>query len=472
MGKFAKIPVLALLLLLLLILGCQMKPQQLRPALVHEGEVYVYLEPLPQEAQRLSFTLNGVYCVRADGALMPLKLRTARFDAVLASRQRLVAQGVLPAGQYKGLAFSVKDAHLRTEEGISSSLLVPARPVSAGLPFAVKEKDGLVISMTLRYGRAVKAGFSFSPAFDLKVPDKPVDALLGYVVNSGSNDITVFNKSAMEVTGVIATGAGPMGMVLDPKVKRGYVALSREDAIDVIDMTEGAVVGRIRLNAGDDPSQVALTPDGGTLFSVNTGSNTISVIDPVSFVERSRIKVGVQPVYMLLDPSGKRAYVFNYFSNTVSIIDLTSTGVVATVATDTAPIRGAFNRAGDRLYIINESSPYLTVFDPSGLSIIKRQFAGQGMRAIKVDTRTDLVYIGKMNTPLLEVYDPFTFIPVDYIKAGSDPAYMTIDNDENDLCVVDPVLESLIFINLASKKTVSMIDVGVGPYWVTLMGER
>ncbi len=430
------------------------------------------MEPLPLKAQRLSFTFNGVYCIRADGALIPLRLHMAGFDSVLAGRQRLVARGILPAGQYTGLALSVKDAHLRSEEGMQSSLLVPDKPVRRELPFTVRERGGVVISMTLRYGQAVRAGFNFTPAFDLKIPDKPVDALLGYVVNTGSNDITVFNKLAMEVTGVIVTGAGPMGMALDPNLKRGYVALSREDAIDVIDMTEGAVVGRIRLNTGDSPSQVALTPDGGALLSVNTGSNTVSVIDPVSFVERSRIKVGIQPVYIQLDPSGKRAYVFNYFSNTISIIDLTSGSVVATVPTDPAPIRGAFDRSGGKLYIINESTPYLTVLDTSSLAVIKRQFAGQGMRAIKVDTRSDLIYIGKMNTPLLEVYDPFTFIPVDYIKAGEDPAYMTIDNDENNLCVVDPVLRSLIFISLSSRKTVSMIDVGSGPYWVSLMGER
>ncbi|MDA8173665.1 MAG: hypothetical protein M0018_03630, partial [Nitrospiraceae bacterium] len=88
--------------------GCQVKPEQLRPALANEGEVYVYMEPFPRGAERLSFDLGGIYAVDADGVSIPLELRTARFTARRAGRQRLAAGGLLPPRRYAGLALKVK----------------------------------------------------------------------------------------------------------------------------------------------------------------------------------------------------------------------------------------------------------------------------------------------------------------------------------------------------------------------------
>ena len=452
--------------------GCQARAEQLRPALAEDGEIYFYMEPFPPGADRLSFSLEGIYAVAGDGTLVPLGLRMARFSFKFDSRQRLAAWGVLPPGRYKGLAFKVRNASLERAEGGKADLLVPGKPVREDFPFSVEQKQAAVIAADLVSDNAVKAGFSFTPAFDMKIPVKPVDALLGYVVNYGSNDVTIFDKAAMEVTGVIPTGPGPVSMVLDRELKRGYISISGEDTIDVIDMVSGSIIRRIRLNPGDDPRELALTPDNKTLLCINSGSDTVSVIDPVSYIETSRIKVGTQPLTISLDRAGGRAYVFNYFSNTVSIIDIPSGTVVATVTTDLTPLRGEFSRNGDKFYVINEGSPYLTAIDPATLSIVKRQFAGMGMRAIKVDPHTDLIYIGKEGDPNIEVYNPFTLMPEDYIKGGRDVSFMAIDGDENNLCVTDPGENALLFINLASRETASKIDVGEDPVWVTMVGER
>ncbi len=468
-------PVVAFLATVILSLpaGCQFGPErQLTPALSTNGEVYVYMSPFSVDALGLSFSLNGVYAVMNDGLEFPLKLRMANFGAVPDARQRLVAWGVLPPGRYSGFAFKVKGASLRNADGSKADLLAPKKRVNAAFPFMVDGKKAVVISMKLDYEDAVKGGFSFAPAFSLKVPVKPVDALLGYAVNYGSNDITIFDKAAMKVTGVIPTGAGPVCMVLNRSLERGYVSLSREDAIDVIDMVSGAIIGRIRLDPGDAPTGLALTPDGKTLLSANSGSNTVSVIDPLNYVEVSRIKVGTQPTAIFLDRPGTKAWVLNYFSNTISIIDIASGDVAATLTTDLSPIRGAFSRNNEKFYLINEGSPYLTTIDTATLGTVQKQLTGMGMRAIKVDTNTDLIYIAKRGDPDIEVYNPFTLMPQDYIKEGGGPDYMTIDGDENNLCVADPVENALFFINLSSRKMISGIDVGIDPVWISMAGER
>jgi YVTN family beta-propeller protein len=173
-----------------------------------------------------------------------------------------------------------------------------------------------------------------------------------------------------------------------------------------------------------------------------------------------------------MDPQGRRAYVFNTPSNTISVIDVPSRALVTNISTDPSPLRGQFNRRGDRVYVINEIYSYLTVIDPFSLSVVRRASVSMGLSAIKVDINTDLIYLGRRRDPVVEVYNPSTFFPVNSIRADGGVTYITIDNEERKLHMVSPERNSLIISDLTSQKVVSELDVGEGPYWVTLMGER
>ena len=442
-----------------------------KPDLEEDGEVFLYVNPFPQEAERLRFNLIGVSALKGDGREFPLSIFLLEFKSVEMKRQRLMASGRLPPGRYIGLSFMVKEAHLRGEEG-EAALLVPVEPFMVDFPFSISRKEALLLSLEFKYKESIKRGFSFRPIFSIFKPDRPVSDLVGYVANYGSSNITVFDKKAMQVVGVIATGRGPRGMALDQISRKAYVALSGHDAVEVIDVAAGRVTNRVRLNTGDNPRELALTPDGSLLLTVNTGSDTVSVIDTVPFIEVDRIRVGDGPVSILMGRNGRRAYAFNTFSNSISVIDLATRSIAGIVSTEREPVRGQFNRSGDRLYVIHEGSSYMTVIDPFTLSALRRIFVGRGTGSIKIDTDTDLVYTGKRQDPTVEIFDPFSDIPVDSIRADGGITYMTIDGEENNLYLVIPGSRTIKVISLISKKTVYEIDVGEGPYWVTLMGER
>jgi YVTN family beta-propeller protein len=361
---------------------------------------------------------------------------------------------------------------LKGEDG-ETDLLVPDVPVRTDFPFTVIRKRAYVVSLTFHYGESTTKGFSFSPVFSAFIPSKPIIGLAGYVTNTGSNNISVFDKRLGQVVGVIATGKGPAGMALDQRLRRVYVALSGEDAVEVIDVAGGEIINRVRLSQGDRPQEMALTPDGKFLLTVNAGSNTVSFIDALSFFELGRINVGNGPHSILIDPNtGRRAYVFNTLSSTISVLDIPNRGMVTTLSTDPGPLRGQFNRRGDRLYVIHELSNYLTVINPASLSTLRRFQVRIGMNSIKVDNRTDLVFLGRKNDITVEVYDPLSFVPVDIIRAGGTIAYMTIDGEEGNLYLVNEDKKSLMVNNLVRKRIVFEMDVGEGPYWVTMMGER
>jgi hypothetical protein len=89
-----------------------------------------------------------------------------------------------------------------------------------------------------------------------------------------------------------------------------------------------------------------------------------------------------------------------------------------------------------------------------------------------VDSRRGLVYIGGRNDTMIEVYDPNALVPVDTIKLRRGVSYLTIDDEENRLYGVSPETRSVVIVSLADRRGVSEIDVGEGPCWVAVMGER
>jgi YVTN family beta-propeller protein len=460
-----------LLIVGLFLSGCQAMVPQVRPGLEQEGEVYLYLQPFPQEAERLSFTVESIAAIGSDGREFPLTVSLSELRSRDVKRQRLLAAGVLPPGEYSGFSFRTKDALLKGEER-ESALLVPGTPTKVDFKFNVARRRGYVISLVLRYADSVGAGFSFSPAFSVFFPDKPPLGLIGFVTNKGSNDITLINKKTLQAFDVIVTGRGPSGMAVDQRSRKAYVALSGEDSVDVIDVMAGNISDRIRLNPGDEPRELALTPDGRTLLSANTGSNTVSFIGTASRVEEMRISVGNGPVSILIEPTGRRAFIFNNSSNTISVIDIQARSVITTIATDPGPVRGQFSRRGDRLFVIQELSQFVLVINPILLSTVGRFSVRPGVISIKVDPNTDLVYLGRQRDFMVGLYDPMGFGVVGFVNTGASIAYMAIDPEENNLFMVSSDKGTVSISNLTSRRIIGEIDVGERPYWATVMGER
>jgi len=223
------IRVCSLLLILLFIGGCF--PQEYtynydKVPLDNEGEVLIYLQPLPQEASKFRFMIGDIFALRDDGVKIPLFLSFSEINgAELLGRQKLSARGILPPGAYTGLSIKIDSALLQSEEG-DIALLVPEEPVTAAKLFQVNRRQALTLFLSLNASGLVTGGISFTPDFSLATSGGILINLTGYVSNSAANLISVFNKKTMEVVNVIATGRGPEGIALDQNRARAYVAVS------------------------------------------------------------------------------------------------------------------------------------------------------------------------------------------------------------------------------------------------------
>lgn len=461
-----------LLALTCLLAGCEAQLAVLKPTLVENGELYLYVRALPHEANRLKFNLSQVLAVKDDGSEYPLAMAFKEFSPDMVKRQRFFASAALPPGDYVGLAIGVSGATLMDEEG-EERLLVADKPVRIDCRFTIARTKATFEALALNYDQSVTTGYSFTPAFAISLAAKPVAGLVGYVSNYGSNTLTVFDKQYLEVVGIIATGAGPKGMAMDQARRRAYVALAREDAVQVLDVALGEEISRIRLKPEDAPQELALTADGRTLLAVNYGSDTVSFIDPLSYLELTRVKVGSKPASILMDPSGTKAYVFNELSQDISVIDIASRSVAATMPSEPGLTRGQFSRNGDVLYTTHEMSPFVRLVRPfPSLMLQQRYRTGMGTVSLKLDGLTNLIYMGKRFSNTVEVYEPSTFVSISSINIGGGATYMAIDGEQNNLYVVNGDGRSIDVVNLVTREVIGQFDVGEQPFRVSLMGER
>lgn len=471
-GRGTRRPVnVVVLLLMLLATACAPQVAPYRPFMATEGAITLYLQPLAQEAHPVTFHLAAIELLRQDGSRVSL-LRDGLLlkGAELVGVQKRLVGAVLPPGQYVGLVVRVDAATLRGEEG-ETRLLVPQEELVVPQVFTVPPRGTKALFLTLDAERLLGAGYTFNPRFALVTPDRPLPNLKGFVTDTRANLVTVFNKKTMEVVDVISTGTGPKGAVLDQRQGWLYVAMAGADALGVIEVSTGRMLGRIKLNFGDEPGELALSADGRTLLAANAGTNTVSIIDTASLTETRRVRLTTEPTTVIMDVSAPRAYVLDALANNLIVLDLARGGVAATLALEETPVRGAMGPEGKSLYVITRFSTDLLIVDPYNLAVTGRIFVGSGSGSVKVDNVTGLIFLGQ-HSGEIAVVDPSSLITIDSFMTGGDPLFLAIDGEENSLFVVLPERGLIQKIDLVSKKILGSIEVDAESYAVAVMGER
>jgi YVTN family beta-propeller protein len=447
------------------IAGCASAARHVvRAPLENEGDLIVELQPLPSR-HAAPADLVSVAAASAGGD-RPLELLVARIAPEPVRTQRMLARGRLAPGAYAGLAVVLK--------GPAAEPLT----VRVEAPFSIARGHATVLLLTAQLlGVAAdeeedEGDEPRLPTFTAAVAQRPVPAALGFCSSAARSEMAGFDKDSRAVATVFPAGRAPWGVAVDGFSNRAYLALAGDDQIAVFDSGTGEEQTRIRLNIGDQPREIALTPDRRILVAANAGSNTVSILDTAAMTEIGRVAVGVEPSTVLVDRRGQRAYVFNLGSNSFSVVDLANRVLVATVGTDEQPLRGQLDRSGTRLYVASARSPVLTVYSVSDFSVQNRVHIGLGTTGIKVDPSSDLLFVAKARERRLLVYDPLALIPVDRVEAAEGAADFAIDDAQNALFALSPEGNTVSVVDLASRRLVARFDVGDDARAISLNGER
>jgi YVTN family beta-propeller protein len=135
---------------------------------------------------------------------------------------------------------------------------------------------------------------------------------------------------------------------------------------------------------------VALNPETGKVYAVDTRRNAVLVFDPRT-QSVSSVRVGAGPIAIATNAAINRIYVANFEGGSVSVIDGTNDSVLATLGVGPRPYVVAVNPATNRIYVSNTFSNLITVID--GATNSTTTVKAGSADAIGVDSRLDKVYL-------------------------------------------------------------------------------
>jgi YVTN family beta-propeller protein len=151
---------------------------------------------------------------------------------------------------------------------------------------------------------AVTAG----PAADRKV----------YVTSERDGVVSVVDPAAGRVSGQVATGDHPVALLLSRDQARLFVANAGSDTVSVVDTGADRVTQTFPLRPDDarglpgcTPTGLALSPDEHRLYVTLADMNAVAVVDLIAGRVVGYIPVGWYPTAVVCSPDGKQLFVAN-----------------------------------------------------------------------------------------------------------------------------------------------------------------
>ena len=142
-----------------------------------------------------------------------------------------------------------------------------------------------------------------------------------YIANRTGNSVTVLDLVYLRPDRTLSVGASPVALTVNPRRDEVYVVnaqpQSPSGSITVIDTTQNTAASAIPVHR--NPSSLILDPSGRRAFVVNTGSNTVSVLDLDLRREIAAYVTGDRPGSAQISPDGRTLVVANRASGTVSL---------------------------------------------------------------------------------------------------------------------------------------------------------
>lgn len=134
-------------------------------------------------------------------------------------------------------------------------------------------------------------------------------------------------------------------------------------AIDVVDLVDLKLAGRIDLDFASRPHLPLMGTDG-RLYVGTELDESVSVFDPASGARVARLPTGRPQSHMfVLSPDGARAYSTNVDTGTVSVIDVASETLVDVVEVAGKVQRISITPDGATVFTADQASPRLAAID-------------------------------------------------------------------------------------------------------------
>jgi PQQ-dependent catabolism-associated beta-propeller protein len=211
-------------------------------------------------------------------------------------------------------------------------------------------------------------------SFDLSPDGKTV-----YVSNEEIAEMSVLDLTSGAITGRVPVGEEPEGVTVRPGGTEVYVTCEGDNAVLAIDTKTLKVLGRMTTAAR--PRSVVFTKDGRTAFVAAETGGAVTILDAtahtvigtIPITTRAAAPTRPRPMGTALSADARHVFVSTGRARSVAVIDIASRGVVRTIDdVGTRPWGIAVSPDGKELYTANGPSDDVSVIDITSGRISRR----------------------------------------------------------------------------------------------------
>src|SRR5579859_6714628 len=217
------------------------------------------------------------------------------------------------------------------------------------------------------------------------------------------------------------------------------------------------------LPAGANPGDVAVNPVTNKIYVVNTGSNTVTVIDGATNITTT-IPVATSDA-VAVNPVTNRIYVANT-AGTVTIIDGATNAAITTVAAGNGLTSVAVNPVTNKVYAVGHQSNSVTEIDGVTNAVTATITTGSGPESLAINTVTNKIYVtdtgpgGTGSGTTVTVIDGATHSTLP-VPVGNTP-FNVVANPITDKIYVNNTFDGTVTVIDGATNTTSTISANVG----------
>lgn len=289
----------------------------------------------------------------------------------------------------------------------------------------------------------------------------PADATLAYTANSGDNTLSVIETSTNLVAQTVTVGNNPEDIAITPNGAFAYVVNSASNDISVLETATNTVQSTV--NVGNNPQSVAITDNGDFAYVTNYGSGSVSVIETAGNTVTSTVAVGSNPQGVTLSPNGTFAYVANAGSDNISVIETSGNTVLTTIGVSGSPHSITFTPDGALAYVTLSDTNSVSIIETSGNTVVTSVIVGSNPKGIEVTPGGELLYVANSGSDDLSAIEVSSNSVVETIAIGNGPEGVSISPDGTFVYVSNRSSNNISVLVAFSNIVAATIPVGNAP---------
>lgn len=300
-----------------------------------------------------------------------------------------------------------------------------------------------------------------------------------FVGNAKSNSVSVVDLNNNHIVKNISVGKSPHDIKISNDQQTVYTTDTDSSTISIINSTSNTLIKQIpiegvralhgiavyenHLNSTKYNNSTDEDSKESILYVGDVYGNRVIVANESSIIDE--IRVGAGPEYLEISPNKEFLYVANLWSP-ISVVNLKdkALGLIKSIDSGKTPHGLSFNTDGSRLYIVNMHSNSLSIIDSNKHEVIKNITVGSRPEYVKLSPDERFAYVTNLGSNTISKVDLDTFQVSKEIPVGIGPHGIAFSADGNLMYTSNMNSSDVSVVDTSTDRVVFTIPVGKEPH--------